>query len=46
MHSEMRVKMAPGGPEVSRLAARSLSMQLEPQDWFEVWTAASGAEVP
>lgn len=27
-------------------AARALSIQMEQQDWFEVWTAASGAEVP
>jgi predicted oxidoreductase len=27
-------------------AARSLSLQLELQDWFAVWSASSGAEVP
>jgi predicted oxidoreductase len=27
-------------------AARSLSMRMELQDWFAVWSAASGAEVP
>jgi predicted oxidoreductase len=37
-----------GTNQIERItsAARALSLQLELQDWFAVWTASSGAEVP
>jgi predicted oxidoreductase len=48
LHHPSRIIPVLGTNRIERItsAARSLSLKLEPQDWFAVWSASSGAEVP
>jgi predicted oxidoreductase len=48
LHHPSRIVPVLGTNRIERItsAAHALSLRMDPQDWFAVWSAATGAEVP